>query len=328
MKAKLLTFFIFLATFSFALTYTTTATPGTWDLGAEPGTTPSASDDIIINHDWSGYSWLMTDARSNYAGTMTINASGYIEITQPVSNWTGTVDVQAGGIMKIAAAYHVAGGALNVDGYLEVTTELDNDISITGTGEVSYGSLASPNTGSIAGTITLPVEFSKFTGEQSESGNVLVWQTLSEINNDFFEIQRSVDGIEFETIDYVQGAGNSFVLNNYNFLDYEVSGLSFYRLKQVDFDGSINYSHIISIGANNQPNYKIYQKKDLSEVVLLTASQENIVFSVVDLNGSLILNKKFSVKKGGVYKFDIPRVGMFVATVSGMTNYHQKIVIK
>ncbi len=89
----------------------------------------------------------------------------------------------------------------------------------------------------------LPVEIVDFTGLQSDNTVVLEWTTLSEKDNDFFEIERSTDGINFATIGFVQGAGNSAEKLTYNFADNAPeSGRAYYRLSQVDYDGTRSYA--------------------------------------------------------------------------------------
>lgn len=97
----------------------------------------------------------------------------------------------------------------------------------------------------------LPVELINFEVKQVENHVVLNWETASEQENDFFEIQKSLDGTGFFRIDEVKGVGNSNSRQTYSYTDYSLSpGQSYYRLKQVDFDGSISYSEIVLLQAN------------------------------------------------------------------------------
>ena len=89
----------------------------------------------------------------------------------------------------------------------------------------------------------LPVTFTAFTGRQERNSVVLEWATASENNNNYFEIERSIDGVNFVTIGYVDGAGNSSSLLNYEFSDNAPEqGQVYYRLSQVDFDGKREYA--------------------------------------------------------------------------------------
>lgn len=102
-------------------------------------------------------------------------------------------------------------------------------------------------TTSVWATSTLPVELMSFRSIEETEMTHLVWATGSEQNNDYFEIQRSSDGMEFTAIGIEKGVGNSSVLNTYRFSDFSpISGTSYYRLKQVDFNGEFEYSEIIS----------------------------------------------------------------------------------
>jgi Secretion system C-terminal sorting domain len=94
----------------------------------------------------------------------------------------------------------------------------------------------------------LPIELISFDALVEGENVRLNWATANEINNEFFEIERSSDGIHFETILYQNGAGNSTTLIEYTDLDRNpLFGISYYRLKQVDVDGDSSYSDIISV---------------------------------------------------------------------------------
>ena len=84
----------------------------------------------------------------------------------------------------------------------------------------------------------LPIELTFFDAVLMGQSVELSWQTATEINNDFFKVQRSPDGIQFETIGTVRGQGNSSQVNEYHFMDHDpMPGTNYYRLLQVDFDG-------------------------------------------------------------------------------------------
>lgn len=95
----------------------------------------------------------------------------------------------------------------------------------------------------------LPVELSWFRASITPSGTgLLEWRTESELNNDRFEIERSVNGIDFEYLGYVEGAGTTNDPHTYQFEDkHPVLGLVYYRLKQVDFNDDAEYSSLVSL---------------------------------------------------------------------------------
>lgn len=90
---------------------------------------------------------------------------------------------------------------------------------------------------------TLPIELLDFTAEKQGNGVDIKWVTASETNNDYFIVQRSSDGITFENVTIIDGAGNSTSMLYYGIRDeHPYNGTSYYRLKQVDFNGTFEYS--------------------------------------------------------------------------------------
>jgi hypothetical protein len=94
----------------------------------------------------------------------------------------------------------------------------------------------------VTGVSPLPVELLYFNTSQSDDGVRLTWATASELNNDYFQVEYSSDGLIYEPIEYIQGAGDSNQIINYQI--NVPHGNGYYRLKQVDFDGSYEYSNI------------------------------------------------------------------------------------
>jgi hypothetical protein len=113
-----------------------------------------------------------------------------------------------------------------------------NILSNTFTNFNSYFALGNPP----GGGNPLPVTITSFSGKIYNGIAYINWQTQSEINNEKFILQRSADNINFEDIHQVAGAGNSTTTLNYGYDDIQpLSGISYYRLKQIDFDGTITY---------------------------------------------------------------------------------------
>jgi hypothetical protein len=95
--------------------------------------------------------------------------------------------------------------------------------------------------------ITL-LTFNAIWADERQSAALVKWSTASEQNNDFFVVERSADGQNWQALGQVEGAGNSIHINNYQFTDEQpLSGVSYYRLRQVDFDGTINFTHVVSL---------------------------------------------------------------------------------
>ena len=102
--------------------------------------------------------------------------------------------------------------------------------------------------GSISTNNQLPIELLSFNVEKEGAKALIKWTTGSELNNDYFVIERSKNGRDFEQVTTVSAAGNSNQAINYHTYDYKpLEGLSYYRLKQVDFNGEYTYSEMIPL---------------------------------------------------------------------------------
>jgi hypothetical protein len=111
-------------------------------------------------------------------------------------------------------------------------------ITETGGGQFNCGNSTNPEDGDI----TLPIELLSFTPSIKPDRVELNWTTGSEINNDYFTLERSRDLYGWEVLGFVEGAGNSSVPLDYGFTDFRpLDGLGYYRLKQTDFDGKFKY---------------------------------------------------------------------------------------
>lgn len=107
----------------------------------------------------------------------------------------------------------------------------------------SYFTLANPD----IGNNWLPVELTSFIGQRIGDCNQLSWTTASELNCDYFELQRSEDGINFTAIHQAAAAGTSSASQNYNFRDCQHPAISYYRLRIVDFDGTYSWSKVVTL---------------------------------------------------------------------------------
>jgi hypothetical protein len=95
---------------------------------------------------------------------------------------------------------------------------------------------------------TIPVELTLFTANVVGSDVVLNWQTATELNNSGFDVERSEDNINFSKIAFVPGFGTTTEPKSYSYTDQSISsGSYYYRLKQIDYDGSFSYSEVVEV---------------------------------------------------------------------------------
>ncbi len=198
--------------------------------------------------------------------------------------------------------------------------ESHGNVGVTGSataGTVTSNAISnfSPFTlGSTTRNNTLPVEFLNF--EAVLAGDVVdvVWQTASEINNDFFIVEKSQDGENFYAINQVEGVGNTQEISDYFSQDIDpLDGVSYYRLKQVDFDGTTSYSSItkinssiteVSVYPNPAKSYLTIQgiESELENIQVLNGLGQDVTNLVVITNqNSTKLNVDVSALMSGVY---------------------------
>lgn len=131
---------------------------------------------------------------------------------------------------------------------------------VTVPGNVTGGNLGfNPNFGAVSGgnyhtgLSPLPVTWKDFEGKRMEDEVMLTWETASEINNSYFEVERSVDGLDWKPIHREEGQGFALSVSYYEFIDEAPQrGSNYYRIKQYDFDGKYSLSSVILIDFNKQ----------------------------------------------------------------------------
>ncbi|TPE45160.1 T9SS type A sorting domain-containing protein [Pontibacter mangrovi] len=147
----------------------------------------------------------------------------------------------------------------------------------------------------------LPVELATFTGKATQSGISLEWETASETNNSHFEVERSTDGVAFEQLARVEGHGNSITAIRYTYLDkHPLPGLSYYRLRQVDFDGQYEFSKIISVKAQERSGtlqVEVWpnpcQSGDCALNISTAEANQPVRVQLRDLTGRVVFEQSF-----------------------------------
>lgn len=124
----------------------------------------------------------------------------------------------------------------------------------------------------------LPIEMLDFTATAYNNSQVdLDWSTATETNNDFFTIEKTVDGVHWETVKQVDGAGTTTEQTNYFDVDRDpYNGISYYRIKQTDYDGNFDYSVVraVTIGSEEPTEILLYPNPARDEINLVGADSE------------------------------------------------------
>lgn len=139
---------------------------------------------------------------------------------------------------------------------------------------------------------TLPVVLTAFNGSREGERVYLSWVTAQEINNSYFEIQRSTDGIHFETIGRVSGNGNTLAEIHYNFTDNDAySSVTYYRLIQYDTDGQASIGPVINVEGMDRKISIFPNPSHGSFTLSLPYSKNGWKIMVTDVLGKEILKK-------------------------------------
>jgi Secretion system C-terminal sorting domain len=151
--------------------------------------------------------------------------------------------------------------------------------------------------------VALGAEMTSFSAKKSASSTELSWLTASEKDNATFQIERSANATNFSPIGEVKGAGNSNAVNNYTFTDATpLSGVNYYRLKAVDFNGSATLSKVVSVNFVGKGGDKtaVYPNPthDVLRVDFTATEASTTTLQVTDLLGRVLLSQNVSVAKG------------------------------
>lgn len=149
--------------------------------------------------------------------------------------------------------------------------------------------------------LVLPVELIQFQANEQGELVKLDWATATELNSSHFELERSIDGREFETIGKVIGAGTSTERVDYKFVDKSpLLGANYYRLKQVDFDGTFDYSKIVHVNIKNSSEMVFFptQVQSLATLQFNTEEGGSLNISIFDSLGKMIMSQAYTADEG------------------------------
>nr|WP_294899177.1 T9SS type A sorting domain-containing protein [uncultured Pedobacter sp.] len=183
---------------------------------------------------------------------------------------------------------------------------------------------------------TLPVSLLNFTGSSNLGKVNLGWQTATETNNNYFEVLRfSTDDLTPVKIATVNGRGNSNTLSSYSVFDEKpLSGVNYYQLRQVDFDGISSLSKVISINTGfSADNFIVYpNSSNQLQANVNSATNTFASFSLTNVQGSLLRQFDHPLQKGNnmiqLYSGALSR-GVYVARLTiGGNQLSKKVIVQ
>jgi hypothetical protein len=277
----------------------------------------------------------------NGTGRVVLIKSGTAAITSFPVNYTYYAATQVFGTSPTLAdgsrvVYVGDTNVVNITGLSPFTTYRIAIVEMNGWANAT--TFLTTNVFTTTGT-TLPVSWLSFEGNKSQEGIDLFWKTASEKNNDYFEVQRSFNMQNWETIGKVKGKGTTNTTSQYSYTDNEAIltannenyPVVYYRLKQVDYDGSTDYSTAISFDLYQNEEVKeefvveIYPVPFNETLTLQTNAESGFDYSIIDNKGLEVLKGSSKNKTHELYTSEL-RNGMYVVLVKNRGTDELRVV--
>lgn len=288
-KLSLISVILLLSFSSYATLVSSTASGGEWNTTSSwaGNNVPTNQDTIYIS---STATISITNAIISYNGVIIIDGTlsfiytggAFFGQSRIFMDGASSVLVNTGG--KITSSSNATGLSGPFD---------SNGVSI-GINLIAYvaginGSTINGPSGITQGGGVLPVELISFTATLSGANVQISWATASETNNDFFTLERSSDGQNWEIIGEVSGAGTTNIRQAYTFTDMNpIPGMSYYRLKQTDYDGRFEYFTPSVIRYEPDNLLKVFPNPTTDELQITTSSNiSQATVSIKNMNGQV-----------------------------------------
>ncbi len=268
---------------------------------------------------------MTSNGNNNLSGTVNIEVASPSSFDQINATNPGTNTLTIGTLHFIFTGAVTAGQTLQI--FSNFTSVSVSTISAAGgytlTQVGSTGSFTVTNQGA------LPVELVGFSAEAIDNQVQLKWITASEQNNRGFDIERSKDGITWETIAFIEGTGNTTQTQSYDYRDATPhAGINYYRLKQIDIDGAYEYSNMVSVNINSDERKLLIspnpiQKGHTVNLQINFDDFETGMITLYDMTGKIVLEQNIASQNTNL---DISRLskGIYIAALT----YNQERMIE
>jgi hypothetical protein len=342
---------------------TTTYLTAKFNSGAPTAPVTSGANACVVNNSKIGSvlsvgSWTITPDNQPASGatyTATLSMTGVTGLPAPFTDANGHTVTTADLIAVVKRDAGINGGnwtgtgqdsTYGIQAYGTHYDSLQAANTTAGTATVTRSGIPSFSDFAIGvrlqqSTFALPVQLIYFAAEKKENDGYLTWATASEINNDHFDIERSVDGVTFVKVGTVAGHGNSNQTISYDYTDPNIVALNvstvYYRLNQVDIDGHSQYSNIAAVdmtqGENTFHITSVYPNPftDHFSLSIYTPAAQTLRIAVYNVTGQIVSDETVNADAGlnvyNVSKLSGLASGFYTLNINaGLNNYSYKVI--
>ncbi len=283
--------------------------PATWSCGA----VPSPGDNITIA---LGHTVTVT-ANINMAGAATtLIIDGTLLFNAPGAK----LRFECGSVVFLNATGTIQSAGIGIPSHSIRICDVDVWVGPDG-----------PLFGPLIFGIPLPIELTYFNAESDGMIINFSWETASELNNDYFTIEGSVDGLNWGEVEKIDGAGTSQEVNNYvSRMNNVQFRYAYFRLKQTDFDGQMSFSDIVSIKLADFDNVQISPNpSNGSKIHLMLPSDEKSEINIINSEGVIVYSLEiYSGSEIGLEDVNFQAGFYLVQVIQNGVYYRERLVIE
>ena len=259
-----------------------------------------------------------TNTVDAFAPISHMNALAATSANPVALSWTGVDDV--GGVGVRSFTLYVSTNGVSFAILKTGITRLDTTIVLAGDSSYCFFVLATDSVGNmetlrqseikctIVSGAVLPISWLYFRGSNKGKNNFLEWATENEQNNKAFELQRSLTGVNFAGISSIASQGNSNTQQTYSYKDAGIdklnSAVMYYRIKQIDLNGSFKYSNIVRLNYNIKEKINsIVYPNPTPGMITVTVGENSLIGTiavVMDVNGRVLQQIKIAAQSQSI----------------------------
>lgn len=261
---------------------------------------------------------FVTNTVDAFAPTSHMNTLSATSPNPVQLSWTGTDDINGCGVKSYTL--YVSTDGVNFNIVRTGITRTDTSLVLSQDSSYCFFVLATDSVGNmetlrqneikcaIVSGAPLPISWLYFRGSNKGKDNFLEWATANEQNNKVFELQRSLNGVNFTGIASIASQGNSITQQNYNYKDVGIDKLNspvmYYRIKQIDLNASFKYSNIVRLNYNiKEKMNSIVYPNPTQGMITVTVGENSLIGTiavVMDVNGRVLQQIKIAAQSQSI----------------------------